>query len=325
MSAKNTIFPLIALLIATILYAIGPATVKLLVEQGGSYGLKNPGAISFCNVLFIGNMCAGLITLVFYGAKSIYTELIKLKPKVKFYLLISATLSAIYPSLLFIALEYTSVINLVLISRFNGIVYVILAFLFIGNRIKLLDAVGYSLIAIAVLVLLIIQNKGFYFGKGDLLILSAALFFALTEIVSKKVIPECSIGAYVFFRNFFSSILFFIFVIYLFGLSHFMEAFEGELWVLMLVYAGIAIVLAQIFWLTAIKSVPIHYVANIKLFDPVFTLTFAYFLLNEVPNTSEWIVMGIIFVGILMPKLGRKKQDVDIMQTTSIDRGLVGR
>lgn len=312
-----------SLIIATILFAIGPATVKLLVERGGEFGIRNPGSISFCNVLFIGNLCAGLVVGFSYGLRGIFRELISLSNRTKIYLFFGSILTALYPSLIFIALEHTTVVNLVLLSRFNGIVYLIFAILFLKQKIQPLEIVGYTIMALAVGVLVFINNMG-KIQTGDILILLATVFFAINEIISKKILPNCSIKTYVFARNFFSSIIFFVIAIILFGAEHFAQAFEGQLWILMIVYAGFAVVLAQIFWLTAIKTTPPIYVANVRLFDPVFSLAFAYLLLNEKLDITEWIVLGAILIGVLIPKIGLRKKPVKL-SPISIDTSLVGK
>ena len=67
---RNATKALIFLGLGTILFALGPAVLKLLTTMGGRFGIEKPGAISFCNVLFVGNFCAGLITLLVYGVGS---------------------------------------------------------------------------------------------------------------------------------------------------------------------------------------------------------------------------------------------------------------
>jgi predicted PurR-regulated permease PerM len=65
---KKSVLPII---IALICFALASPVVKLLSERGGELG----NAISFCNLLFIGNFCAGIMVLVSFGAKGILNEL----------------------------------------------------------------------------------------------------------------------------------------------------------------------------------------------------------------------------------------------------------
>jgi drug/metabolite transporter (DMT)-like permease len=319
-------FYIIALIASVILFSLAPNLVKLMVTEGGRFGLMYPNAVSFCNVLFIGNLCAGLVTGIVFGFPKIFKELWQQPLKVKGYLLIASVLLAIYPSLIFIGLEYTSVINIVIITRFTGILYVIFSFIVYKSVVHKEEAIGYAIIALSVIALLIINNMGVNFSKGDILILIATFFGALTDIVSKKILPTCSGYAYTFCRNFFSAIIFLIIVLVFFKPGHLADAFHGELWVLMVAYAGVSIVLAQLLFLFALKKLESTTTCNVKLSDPIFTLVFAYLLLDEVPSTSQFIIIAIIFLCILIPKfILRRKGKVAMMETDSMDNALAGR
>lgn len=294
---------LLLLGLGSVLFALGPALIKLLTQRGGAFGLRNPGSVSFCNVLFVGNFCAGLVTLGVYGARSLLGELWRLPRGTKRALWLGALVSAVYPALLFTALERTSVINVVLLSRFNGIVFVVLSWVFAHAMVRRAEAVGYGIMAVGVVILVVVNNGGVRITTGQLLVLASTVFFALTEFISKAVLRECSIQAYVFFRNLASAVIFFSTAVYLFGFEHFGEAFAGDLWLLMVAYAAVAVVAAQLAWLHAAPVLPTQTVANSQLVNPGFSLLFAYLLLNEVPTLLEWTVMGVILVGMLVPRL----------------------
>ncbi len=59
------------LVLTIILAALATPIVKRLVMHGGKLGLSNPNAISFCNILFGGNLCSGDVVLIYYGWKDI--------------------------------------------------------------------------------------------------------------------------------------------------------------------------------------------------------------------------------------------------------------
>lgn len=322
---KNRKAAIIYLGLGTLLFALAPPVLKLLTTMGARLGLGMPKAISFCNVLFVGNACAGLVTFAFYGGRSIFGELIRLSRKTKIFLVLAALVSTVYPALLFTGLERTSVINVVLLSRFNGIVFVILAFLFLGATVRRSEVVGYVVMSVGVVSLLIANNDGLKIRSGELFVLLSTIFFALTEIISKNVLHECSVHTYVFFRNIVSSLVFFTVAVKLFGFEHFAEAFSGELWVLMLVYAGIAVVTAQVLWLKATRVLQAQIVANFQLLNPAFSLAFAYLLLNEIPGLVEWIVIAIIVLGISIPKFVGGHHAGAARMVMSVDTSLVGR
>ena len=239
-------------------------------------------------------------------------------------LTLGAIVSTIYPALLYTALERTSVINIVLLSRFNGIVFVGLAYLFYRTMVRKADVVGYGIIAVGVATLVVINNGGLNLSTGELLVLAATVFFALTVLISKTILRDCSIEAYVFFRNAVSALIFFVLAVYFFGFHHFMDAFAGELWILMVIYAGFAVVAAQLFWLKATRVLPVKTVANSQLLNPGFSILFAYLLLHEVPSALEWTVMGVILVGMLIPKLGVWERGRQEVRPVALGAGLVG-
>lgn len=316
---------LLLLLSATILFALGPTVLKLLIEMGARLGLDRPDAVSFCNVLFVGNFCAALVTMLYAGPRCIVRELVAVPRRVKAYLLLAAIVSTAYPALLFTALETTSVTNIVLLSRFNGIVYVALGFLLLKESVHRSEILGYSVIAIGVTVMVIANNAGLQIRKGDLYVLAAAVFFGLTEIISRKVLPHVKVPTYVFFRNLVSALIFFGLAIYFYGPEHFMDVFTGELWVLMVVYAALAIVAAQLLWLNAVKVLPVKAVANIQLLNPAFSILFAFVLLNEVPKPMHWLVIGIIVVGMLLPRILHRHKHLPAMHPMGVNMGLAAK
>lgn len=329
----NRKLALLSLGVGTLLFALAPPVLKLLTTMGGRLGLSMPGAISLCNVLFVGNLCAGMVTLVYGGPRKIWRELVSLPSRTHGLLVLAALVAAIYPSLLFAGLERTTVINVVLLSRFNGIIFVILAALFLKAMVRRWEVAGYALMAAGVGVLVIRSNHGFRISSGELFVLASTIFFALTEILSRYVLRRCSIRTYVFFRNFVSAILFFAAGLYLFGVEHFSEAFTGELWILMVVYSALAVVTAQVFWINGARSLSPQSVANFQLVNPAFTIMFAFLLLSEVPNGMEVLVMGVILAGMLIPRLaarwaartGATARRAPSPMTLSPEMGLAGR
>lgn len=299
----NRKLALLSLGAGTVLFALAPPILKLLTTMGGRLGFRMPGAISLCNVLFVGNFCAGMVSLAYGGPRRIRKELAGLGARTWSLLLAAAAVSAIYPALLFTGLERTSVINVVLLSRFNGIVFVVLAAIFLGTMVRRREAAGYAVMAAGVATLLVMSNHGLRISSGEIFVLASTVFFALTEILSRFVLRGCSLRTYVFFRNLASSIIFFVTGLFLFGAEHFSEAFTGELWALMVIYATLAVVAAQMLWIGGARALPPQTAAGFQLLNPAFTLLFAFLLLSEVPSATELLAMGVILVGMLIPRI----------------------
>ncbi len=319
---SKTKMAFILLLVSTILFAFSTPILKVLIIEGKALGLKHTEAISFCNVLFIGNLCAGLITLVSFPKKKMYQELRHINRRTFWLIAISCILAIIYPSLIFFALEKTTVTRIVLISRFEGIVYALMAWVFLKNTLKLPEIIGYLIIAIGVGIILF--SSGMQVSTADILVLSACVFYGLSEVFSFMLLDSISLPTFIFVRNFVSAIVFFIIATSLFGPEHFAEAFYGDLWIAMLIYAGITIVIGQLMWFRGAKDSNPIWPANFALITPFFTILFAYLLLHEVPDLSEWIAIVIIAIGIGITKVIGSLQRSKL-QPMGIDCGLIGR
>jgi drug/metabolite transporter (DMT)-like permease len=183
---------------------------------------------------------------------------------------------------------------------------------------------GYGVIACGVTALVVLNNGGLRISLGESLVLLATLFFALTEFISKRVLEECSIESYVFFRNLVSALIFFTIAVYLFGFEHFAEAFTGELWSLMVVYAGLVVVAAQLFWLKATRVLPVRTIANAQLLNPAFSIFFAFVLLGEAPTRVEWVAVAVIVVGTMIPRSGYWKRERHRGRSVGLGISLVG-
>lgn len=312
------------LVVATMLFALGPSLLKSLMNIAAGVGLAASG-LSYCNVLFVGNLCAGLVTLLVTKPHERFTELTRLPRRTLLYLALGAIVSTIHPALLYTALERTSVINIVLLSRFNGIVYVVIAAFFLRATVTRSEVLGYVIMGAGVVTLLFVNNAGLRITLGDGLVLLATVFFAISEIVSKRVLAKATIQTYVFFRNLVSALIFFVIGLYVFGFEHFAEAFSGDLWLLMVLYASISIVVAQAAWLRAIRVLPVRAVANSQLLNPIFSLLFAFLLLGEVPTGSQSFVIVLVLVGMVIPRIKHRNAPMQNASAMSIDTSLVGR
>ncbi|MFK7934543.1 MAG: DMT family transporter [Saprospiraceae bacterium] len=296
-------YALLLLVVATILFALASPLIKLLVQQGGINGLQYNRAVSFCNVLFIGNLCAGIIVLIVFKPRSIATEMRKTDRKTKLLLCLSSLVAFIYPSLIFTALETTSVTNVVLLSRVEVIIFILLSLFFYKVKINLYQHVGYILIGVATLLLVLI-NDNFMPTRGEGLVLLAAVFFAITSIINKELLKRTTVKVFLFVRNFTSSIIFFFIAVYLYGWDHFSDAFKGELWTIMLFYALIIIVLGQFIWFRNVPRVQFSTVTWLLILNPFLTIFFAWLILDEVPTIYEGIAIVAIFVGMMIAQIG---------------------
>jgi len=294
---------LLLLVVATILFALASPMIKLLVQQGGKNGLQYPRSISFCNVLFIGNLCAGVLVVAMFDTKKIFLELSTSTRRKKMMLFASSLTAIIYPALIFTALEFTSVTNVVLLSRFEVIIFILLSLFLYKVQLNVYQHIGYIMIGVAVIGLTLV-NDNFMFSKGDILIFTASGFFAINSVLNKELLKLTSLPTFLFTRNFCSAIVFFLVGMYLFGWHHFQHAFKGSLWSIMLFYALIIIVLGQYLWFRYKAKVDFSAIAWLLIINPFLAIFFAWIILGEQPDLYEIIAIAVIFLGLVISATG---------------------
>ena len=63
------------LVLALALFGLSVPLIRWLVLHGGSLSGAESAAISFCNVLFIGNLCAGLVFAAWFGPRRFWRDM----------------------------------------------------------------------------------------------------------------------------------------------------------------------------------------------------------------------------------------------------------
>ena len=291
------------LLIAIVLAALSAPIVKWLVVHGGTLGVSKPGAISFCNIFFVGNLCAGFVVLLSSGWRGIRDDLRASKAFTRI-LLIGAVLvgGVLAPFLLFYALEFTSVTNLLLLSRIESVAFAALAVVFFRDAVSRTNWVGLVAIALGSVALALLHGKGVP-TLGDGFALLGGVMYAVGAIMAKFILRDLGMAAFLFIRNLVGAIVFFWIALLVYGRHHFTDAFAPELWMVMLVYGAGVVVLGQVTWFRALKTLPSAAVAVLFSLTPVVGIFFAYVLLAEVPDVTQWFGAGIIITGVAISQV----------------------
>jgi drug/metabolite transporter (DMT)-like permease len=293
---------LLVLLAAIVLLALTSPLVKWLMMHGGSSGLVAPDAISFCNVLFVGNLCAGLTTLFFFGPRATLAGARRVQHRLL--LLVNVLFAVAIPSLLFTALETTSITNLILLGRFEAISFAGFSALFFRSKLTRHQAAGYAVITIGILALVIVQGMG-SFTRGDLYVILAATLQGLAACASKICVGGMPLRSFVFVRNAGSAIVFFVIAIKLYGPGHFAEAFGPGLWVVMGVYGLGVVALGQLAWYRSLERVRPATIAALAMCSPAVAILFAIALLGELPTGAQILGGVIIAAGMVVAGRGR--------------------
>lgn len=296
--------------------ALRPAVIAFLVSQGTrlSGGAETP--ISFCNVLFVGNLCAAIAVGLWFNFQTIIDDFKVLEAKVVLGLFINGCLAALLSSLIFMGLNYTSVTNAVLLSRFGPVLFALLGAFLLGKKITKLEFFGFSLILVGIGAITLRESM-YQLNRGDVLILASAVVYAITALIGKLMLSEqCSLAVVVFTRNFISSIVFFIIATMLFGFNHFGDVFSGQLWIVMSIYALIIIVIAQLLWYASLGKLDSRTAGALASLSPVFGVAYAYFLNGERPSVIQINAFIVIMIGLFISSLGKikpkeKERDLD--------------
>lgn len=306
-SLLSGINPKLMLVVSRALAALRPSLIAFLAVNASalSGGIEVP--ISFCNLLFVGNLCAALTVLAWFGVSPILNDLRQTPPRILIGLFINGCLAALLSALIFIGLQDTMVTNAVLIARLGPIIYALVGAAIFGKQILKSEWMGFSLIALGILAIVLISNN-FQINRGDLFIIGSALVYAATSIAGKLMLSkDTPLRTVVFTRNFVSSVIFFAIASILFGPEHFAEAFAGQLWIVMAIYALIIIVIAQFLWYAALGRLDSRVVGKWTALSPVFGVIFAFLLNGERPSTIQVAAFAVIMAGIWITTLGKQK------------------
>ena len=146
------------LLIAILIFAASNSVTRRLTELGADNLIDGRNPISFCNVLFVGNLCALLALIIIYGKEWNASSLNRLDIKDWLGMVVVAALSgALAPAMFFFALEQTAVNNVVLIGRIEPPITLILSILVLKSRINKEIAIGAVLAFIGVILTIVLQ------------------------------------------------------------------------------------------------------------------------------------------------------------------------
>ena len=313
----------IFLWIAVMIFGAANAITKRLTEIGADNLIDGRNPISFCNVLFVGNVCAALVLLLLYG-KQLQPQYWKHFSKRDWLSLFGVSIlsGALAPALIFEALARTQATNVVLISRLEPPLVLALSFLFLGERVNLLQVVGAVVSFIGICTILLLQTlfenmmsaEGFAaIGLGELLTAIGAISVAIATILSKKSLDNISPGFYSLFRTILGGIIFFVVATYLYGMGHFTDILSPLLWKWMLLYGAVIVALGQSFWFIGLEGSPSSKISLAGSFIPISGIAAAFFVLGEVPTLAQYVGGSIVILGIIISQIGISKENKRII------------
>ncbi|MEO0541134.1 MAG: DMT family transporter [Cyanobacteria bacterium P01_A01_bin.105] len=303
------------LLVAIAIFGAANAVTRKLTDLGAANLINGRNPISFCNVLFVGNLCALILLAIVYFRQWRGPALRQISPKDWLLMTLVAVLgAAVVPTLVFTALSITAVNNVILIGQVDTPLVLALSVLLLGERINrwvvagaLLSFVG---VALTVLIpppgaeMVSMGMMGLEIGKGELLVVVAAVFKAVANLISKLNLKQIPLGIFSVYRMLIGTLCFFGATMLLYGPAHFMDVGSPFLWQWMVGYAAIIVVGGQFFWFSGLKLSTASEVSFATAFNPIAGVLAAYLLLGDVPTVPQYLGGAVILLGIALNQVG---------------------
>ncbi len=304
--------------LSVIIFAAANSILAKLGEKGAHNLIHGRNPISFCNVLFTANLIAGLTLLVIYR-KAWNRQQLRALSRQHWLTMLGVAFLANFlaPTLTFIGLMLTEVINVVLISILDIPLALLFGWLLSKERPKipailaaLLALVGVALsfwlhkpevVArdMKMTMINIGQNRLALFlsglpHAGEWAVALGVVILAATQEYSRKFLKEVPLGIYSVFRMIVGTIIFFFVVIMMLGWVHFIDIFSPFLWEWMLVYGGIIIAGGLYLWYTALPTVQPADFSLGNAVAPIAGVAFAWLILGEIPDRGQ--ILGGVFI-----------------------------
>ncbi len=292
---------------AIFIFAASNSVVMLLAKLGAMHPVEGRNAISFCNLLFVGNLCA-CATLVAIFRRSWTWENLSVLSAVDWAgLVVLAILSgAVAPALIFLALEKTTVTNVLLMGRIEPPLTLLFSVVLFKAKVDRWIVTGTVITIIGALAIFGLRSfdEPLAFGTGEYQAALAAVCWVGAAVLSKRFFRRVPLGIFAVVRTAIGTVVFFAVAIYLFGADHFQDVFSPFLWKWMLLYGAVIVVAGELIWFKGISTTSPAQVSLASAFTPVAGVTFAVLLIGERPDMAVLIGGAIIVLGIAVAKLG---------------------
>ncbi len=306
--------------LAVPILAASSSVVRKLTELGAMQFIDGHNPISFCNVLFAGNLCALTVLLVVYRDQLMIAEF-KRVTKVEWRaLMLSALLSgAIIPTIIFQALSLAPVNNIVLLARIELPIVLVASIVILKERFQRSQIIGAVVVALGILIAVLGRSAAgsttkseFSLGSGEILTIISAILISLSALLNKKYLSEIPLGIAHVFRLAVGTLVFFVVANLRYGPEHFGEIFSPFLWKWMLVYGGVIIVIGQSLWARGFRVTPVSVSTIVACFNPVVGMVFAYLILAEVPTMGQLWGGGIVLLGLLLSSTATRSKQIAV-------------
>jgi len=301
------------LLVAIAIFAASSSVGSKLAEIGRSHLIDGRNPISFCNVLFIGNLFALLVLIAVYGREWRATSFTRLSPINWLILIFVAIVSgALAPSLTFLALENTNANNVVLISRIQSPLTFAFLSLILGKKSNWWMFAGELVSVAGIISILFLQSNranaidmmGLSIGKGELLAIGSAIAISVANVTRKARLDSIPIGTFTIFRIAVGTVVFWALTVKLYGTEHFADVFVPFVWQWISIYGVLIVAGGQIVWFKGLKMSQFSSISYAGYLTPIAGILAAYLILGEIPTMAQYIGGSVILLGALFNQIG---------------------
>ncbi len=299
---------LVLVWLAVLVYAASNSIVSLLADVGRQNLVMGRNAVSLCNLLFLGSLIS-LVPMVFMFHKDwTRKNLRSLSRKDWGVLTLSAFLSsALTPALFFIALDYTTVTNVVLIGRIEPPLFLLATFFILKEKLDpwAFAAGLISLVGAVVIISLKGGDTAFTLGKGEIATIFATISFIASTLVTRVGLKGVPLGIFSIYRTVLGTIIYYFLALYLYGPNHFQDLLQPIVLKYVWFYAIIVIIIGQFSWNLGLKYARPGDISLATSFSPLAALVIAMVLLGEDPGPG--LIPGglIILAAIGVGQIGR--------------------
>ncbi|WP_396134229.1 DMT family transporter [Chamaesiphon sp. VAR_48_metabat_135_sub] len=311
----------IYLWLAIPIFGSSSAVTRKITEIGAQHFVDGHNPISYCNVLFTGNLCALLVLVAIHRHQWNRNTWSQISGREWIGLAIVAILSgALAPGWIFQALSLTPVTNVLLLGRLEPPLTLVLSIWLLGERLNRWEVLG-SIVAFTGVVLtlalslpevIVLQTDrtnmtpvaGFQVGLGELMAVSGAICLSVATIVVKKYLANVPLGINNTVRTGLGTIVYFGLALWMFGIGHFMDVLSPFLWQWMLLYGTVIVVIGQSLWNMGFRNSSIATASLIGSFAPIVGILAAYLILGEIPTQAQYIGGVVILIGLFLGQVG---------------------
>jgi drug/metabolite transporter (DMT)-like permease len=281
---KNKTIGIIAVLFASIMWAIEPVFVKLSYETS-----------DFIQTNTIRTIFALIVAFIYIIIKKKPKDL-KLPKKDVLPMMYIALVATLFADFMYVfSLSQIPVVNAVIIGHMQP-VFIVLFGIFIlkSDKLTKFDYFGIVLLIASGILVTTRTVENLFSLKlgtmGDLFVLSATIAWATTAIATRKYVKHLDTGVLAFYRFSVAAVVLSIYLIL--NNRFFIENIYQ-------VGVGIVVGLGTILYYESLTRIKAAQTSALELSTPVFATVLAFFMLSEVPTIMQIVGVLLLFIGLI--------------------------